>query len=206
MSRRIRLTRAAGWVLASVAVQRMSEIVWAGRNERRLRRRGGVEHGSSHYPVMVVMHVGWFVATALESSSTRRTRPVLLTGYALLQPLRYWVIRSLGDRWTTRIFVVPGEEPVRHGPYRFLRHPNYAVVVAEIALLPAGLGAPRTAGCFTVLNALLMAVRIPAEERALADARPDQPPSSARGRFAGSDLVSELARERAADRRREDQA
>ena len=169
---RNRLPRTAQWVLMSVVLQRISEIVWAKRNERRLRRRGGVEHGSSHYPVMVAMHAGWLVATALESSSTRRIRPALLIGYALLQPLRYWVIRSLGDRWTTRIFVVPGEEPVRHGPYRFLHHPNYVVVVAEIALLPASLGAPRTAGCFTVLNALLMAVRIPAEEQALAGASP----------------------------------
>lgn len=174
MTRRSRLsrpTRTAGWVLASVVLQRVAEIVWAKRNERRLRDRGGVEHGAGHYPAMVGMHVGWLVATALESSSTRRIRPVVLTGYALLQPLRYWVIRSLGDRWTTRIFVVPDEAPVRHGPYRYLRHPNYAVVVAEIVLLPAGLGAPRTAGCFTVLNALVMAVRIPAEQRALAGAR-----------------------------------
>lgn len=170
MTRRLRPARTAQWVLAAVALQRVSELVWARRNERRLRRRGGIEHAASHYPVMVVVHVGWLVATTLESSATRRTKPGLLIGYALLQPLRYWVIRSLGDRWTTRIFVVPGEEPVRRGPYRFLRHPNYAVVVAEIALLPAALGAPRTAGCTTALNALLMAVRIPAEERALSGA------------------------------------
>ena len=171
MTRGIRLTRTARWVLLSVALQRIAEIGWARRNEGRLRRRGAVEHGAGHYPVMVAMHAGWLAATALESSSTRRARPGLLVGYALLQPLRYWVIRSLGDRWTTRIFVVPGEEPVRHGPYRVLQHPNYAVVAAEIALLPASLGAPRTAGSFTILNALLMAVRIPAEERALAGAR-----------------------------------
>lgn len=169
MIRGFALTSAARRVLLLVAAQRIAEIGWARRNERRLRRRGAVEHGAGHYPVMVVMHAGWLAATALESSSTRRVRPVLLVAYALLQPLRYWVIRSLGDRWTTRIFVVPGEEPVRDGPYRALRHPNYAVVAAEIALLPTGLGAPRTAGCFTILNALLMAVRIPAEERALAD-------------------------------------
>ena len=167
MTPRTGLTRPARWVLASVALQRLSEIGWARRNERRLRRRGAIEHASSHYPAMVVMHAGWLVATALESCSNRRPRPALLIFYALLQPLRYWVIRSLGDRWTTRIFVVPGEEPVRHGPYRVVRHPNYAVVAAELALLPAAIGAPRTAGCFTVLNALLMAIRIPAEERAL---------------------------------------
>jgi methyltransferase len=162
----------ARWVLSAVAIQRVSEVVWAKRNERRLRGRGGVEHGGGHYPAMVALHGAWLVATALESSATPRIRPGVLAGYALLQPLRYWVIRSLGDRWTTRIFVVPNEESVRRGPYRFVRHPNYAVVVAEIALLPVSLGAPRTATCFTVLNALLMAVRIPAEERALASAEP----------------------------------
>ena len=177
VTRRIRPTREARWLLASVALQRICEIVWARRNERRLRLRGGIEHGSSHYPAMVVMHVGWLVATALESSSNRQTRRALLVGYALLQPLRYWVIRSLGDRWTTRIVVVPGEELVCDGPYRFVRHPNYAVVAAEIALLPAGLGAPRTAGCFSVLNGLLMAFRIPAEERALAGAVAGRPRS-----------------------------
>lgn len=178
MTRHIRLTRTARLVLLSVAVQRIAEIGWARRNERRLRRRGAVEHGAGHYPVMVAMHAGWLAATALETSVTRRVHPRLLIGYALLQPLRYWVIRSLGDRWTTRIFVVPGEEPVSDGPYRVLRHPNYAVVAAEIVLLPSSLGAPRTAGCFTVLNALLMAVRIPAEERALADARGSDPAAS----------------------------
>ena len=172
VTRPVQLTPTARWLLASVALQRFAELVWARRNERRLRRRGGIEHGSSHHPVMVVMHVAWLVATALESSSNRHTRPAPLIGYALLQPLRYWVIRSLGDRRTTRIIVVPGEGMVRRGPYRFVRHPNYAVVAAEIALLPAGLGAPRTGGCFSVLNALLMAVRIPAEERALAGALP----------------------------------
>lgn len=180
MTRHIRLTRTARLVLLSVAVQRIAEIGWARRNEHRLRRRGAVEHGAAHYPVMVAMHAGWLAATALEASSTRRVHPRLLIGYVLLQPLRYWVIRSLGDRWTTRIFVVPGEQPVRSGPYRVLQHPNYAVVAAEIALLPAGLGAPRTAGCFTLLNAFLMAVRIPAEERALTDARESGPSTTPR--------------------------
>ena len=116
---------------------------------------------------MVILHAGWLVAIAIESRRADRTRPALLFAYAALQPIRYWVIRSLGDRWTTRIFVVPGEEHVTSGPFRWFRHPNYMVVAAEIALLPFALGARRTASTFTFLNALLMAVRIPAEQRAL---------------------------------------
>lgn len=109
----------------------------------------------------------WLVATAVEASRQRRTRPGALAAYVALQPLRYWVIRSVGDQWPTRIVVVPDEELVTRGPFRWLRHPNYLVVAAEIALLPLALGGRRTALVSSVLNAALMAVRIPAEEPAL---------------------------------------
>lgn len=162
------MTRAARWTVAAVACQRIGEVIWSKRNEGRLRRRGGVEVGHRHYPAMVALHVAWLAATAIESSrSPRRTHLAGLVAYAALQPLRYWIIGSLGDRWTTRIIVVPDEEPVVRGPYRRLRHPNYAVVAAEGVLVPLSLGAPRTAFGFTVLNALLMAVRIPTEQQAL---------------------------------------
>jgi methyltransferase len=164
------LNRTARTVLALVGAQRVAEVAWAGRNDRRLRARGGVEHGAGHYPVMVALHGGWLLSTAVEASRSRRTDVVALAAYAVLQPARYWVIRSLGDRWTTRIVVVADEELVTRGPFRWFRHPNYLVVAAEIALLPLALGARRTAAVFTVLNAALMAVRIPAEERALAEA------------------------------------
>ncbi len=161
------MNRTARTVLALVAVQRIGEVAWAGRNERRLRARGAVEHGAGHYPSMVALHAGWLAATAIESSVTRRSHPGALVAYGVVQPLRYWVIRSLGDRWTTRILVVADEPVVTDGPFRWLRHPNYTIVAAEIALLPFALGARRTAGVFSLLNALLMAVRIPAEQEAL---------------------------------------
>lgn len=174
------MTATARRVIALVVAQRVAEMLWSRRNENRLKLRGGVESGRRHYPAMVTMHAAWIAATALESTTTRQTNRAALAGYVALQPLRYWVIRSLGDRWTTRIFVVPGEPAVEHGPFRRVRHPNYLIVAAEIVLLPLALGARRTGFVFTVLNAVLMMVRIPAEENALeraADSSPTEPQS-----------------------------
>lgn len=164
------ITTTARRAVVLVAVQRLAEMAWAARNVRRLERRGAVESGRGHYPAMVALHGGWLAATAIESSRTPRTRPALLAAYLALQPLRYWVIRSLGDRWTTRILVVPGEPTVATGAFRWFRHPNYMVVAAEIALLPLALGARRSAPVFSLLNTLLMVVRIPAEQKALSNA------------------------------------
>ncbi|WP_420452995.1 isoprenylcysteine carboxyl methyltransferase family protein [Ilumatobacter sp.] len=161
------IARSGRGALAVVVAQRLGELAWSRRNEGRLARRGGVESDSGHHPAMVALHSGWIVATAWEASRGGRARPGALAAYALLQPLRYWVIRTLGDRWTTRIVVVPGEAPVTSGPYRWVEHPNYLVVAAELVVLPLGVGAPRTAAVTSVLNAALMAIRIPAERRAL---------------------------------------
>ncbi len=159
-------------VLGLVALQRVAEMVWSLRNERRLRRRGGIELGRGHYPAMVAMHGAWLASSAVEASRAPRVRFGPLVAVAALQPIRYWIIGSLGDRWTTRIIVVPGEPEVKSGPFAYVRHPNYMVVAAEIALVPLAFGARRTATGFAVLNALLMAVRIPAEQAALRSARP----------------------------------
>ena len=91
--------------------------------------------------------------------------------YIVLQGFRFWVMWTLGSRWTTRIIVLPGQSPVTAGPYRFLSHPNYAVVAGEIAVLPLALGLPLLATVFTILNAAVLAIRIPAENRALAVSR-----------------------------------
>lgn len=131
---------------------------------------------------MVAVHASWLVSMFLESKKTTRVRPHLIATYLILQVVRYWVIRSLGDRWTTRIYVVPDEAPVEGGPYRWLRHPNYVVVAAEVALLPSALGAPRTARRFTVVNALLMGVRIPSEQRALQQSAQRPSAASPQGR------------------------
>src|SRR5262249_24074026 len=95
----------------------------------------------------------------------------LLAAFAILQGLRLWVLLSLGRYWTTRIITVPGAPLVRRGPYRFLRHPNYLVVAAEIAMLPLAFGAWVVAVVFSALNAALLAWRIALEDQALAPRR-----------------------------------
>jgi methyltransferase len=92
-----------------------------------------------------------------------------LAGALLAQGLRWWAIGTLGERWCTRVIVLPGSTPVTRGPYRFLKHPNYLAVVLEMALVPLAFGAWRTALAFSAGNAVLLAVRIRAEERALGE-------------------------------------
>ncbi|BDP42551.1 isoprenylcysteine carboxyl methyltransferase [Deinococcus aetherius] len=156
-------------LLVFLTVQRLLELRVARANERWAREHGAVEYGREHYPLFFVLHPAWMIATLLEGrrSGARVSWPALLL-FVLAQPLRYWVIRTLGRFWNTRILIVPGGERVRGGPFRFLPHPNYAVVALELASAPLAVGAWRTALAFTVLNAaLLLLVRIPAEERAL---------------------------------------
>lgn len=164
-----------GWylvLLLVVTLERLFEQALAGRHARQLRQRGGFEVGREHYPWMVLMHAAFLVACALEVWWGHRPWLPLLGGamLALLiatMVLRYWVITTLGDRWTTRIFVVPGEERIRGGPYRWLHHPNYLAVRLEVLALPLIHGAWLTAIIFSILNAWLLAVRIRAEDRAL---------------------------------------
>jgi methyltransferase len=129
---------------------------------------GGIEFGRSHYPLIVALHVAWLVCLVIFGAD----RPVdrwLLAIFVLLQVARVWTIASLGRRWTTRVIAVPGGPRVTRGPYRLLRHPNYWIVAAEFLVVPLALGLPMVAVIFFVLNAiLLLAVRIKAEEAALA--------------------------------------
>lgn len=158
-------------VLALVTIQRLGELVLAQRNTRRLLARGAVEVGARHYPLLVGLHAAWLAGLW----ALAWDRPVSLTWlavFAVLQLLRVWVIATLGPRWTTRIVVLPGAPLVRRGPYRLLSHPNYAVVVAEIAVLPLAFGLVGFAVLFSVLNAGVLWVRIRAESRALSVAAP----------------------------------
>ena len=169
-------TRAAFLVLvALVALQRLAELALARANVRRMKARGGREVAASHYPFMVALHAAFLVAAPAEVVFLQRPFvPALALGSVALllaaEALRVWMLRTLGDRWSTRVVVVPGEPPVTAGPYRVLRHPNYLVVAIELLALPLVHTAYLTAIVFSVLNAVLMAVRIPAEERALARA------------------------------------
>jgi methyltransferase len=163
-------TRALVVTLGGVVGQRLGELMWSRRNERRLRARGAVEHGADHYRWMVVLHAGWLVATALEGRRRRAFHPLALAVFIGVQPLRLWVLRTLGDRWTTRVLTLPGAPLVATGPYRLIRHPNYAVVAVEIATLPVAFGAWRTATVASVANAAVLHRRIRIEDAALDDA------------------------------------
>ena len=164
----------AGFVLlALVALQRMAELLWARANTKRLLAEGGYEAGRGHYPFLVGLHGTWLLslATAVAVAPPLPLSLPALVAFLALQPLRLWVILSLGRRWTTRIIIKPEAPLSRAGPYRFLRHPNYLIVAAEIALLPLVFGQWPIALGFSVANAGLLAWRVAVEDRALASCR-----------------------------------
>ena len=153
-------------VLALVTAQRLGELALANRNTRRLLAMGAKEHGARHYPLIVAMHAAWLIGLWIFGWD----RPIdafWLVVFVVLQGLRVWVISTLGGRWTTRIIVLPNTPRIRKGPFRFISHPNYAVVSAEIAVLPLAFGLPIFAAVFFVLNAMVLTIRIRAESAAL---------------------------------------
>lgn len=158
-------------ILALVTLERLAELWLANRNTRRLLAQGAREHAPGHYPLIVALHAAW-LAVLWWLAPGRPVSLALLALFGLVEIARIWVLRTLGSRWTTRIIVVPRETLVRRGPYRFLNHPNYAVVVAEIALLPLVFGLWRVALVFTILNAAVLTIRIREENRALSACRP----------------------------------
>jgi methyltransferase len=161
---------AAEYILGLVTLQRAGELVLSHYNTRRLLARGAVEVAPGHYPLMVAVHAAWLIALWVLGHD-QPINIIALLFYLALQGLRFWVMRTLGPRWTTRIIVLPEAPLVAAGPYRFLSHPNYAVVIGEIAVLPLVLGLPAIAVIFTILNAGVLMIRIRAENRALAASR-----------------------------------
>ena len=162
-------------LIVGVGVERLAELVVSTRHLRWSRDRGGVEHGAGHYPPMVALHTGLLAGALAEAWLAHRPfLPALgwsmLVLVVLAQALRWWCIATLGPRWNTRIVVIPGLPLVAAGPYRWLRHPNYVAVVVEGAALPLVHTAWITALIFTGLNAVLLRVRISAENLALSQA------------------------------------
>ena len=153
-------------ILTFVTLERLGELVLAGRNTRRLLAEGGREHGRGHYSWIFAVHAAWLVTLWL-LAPFRPVEALWLAVFAVLTIGRFWVLATLGRRWTTRIIAVPGETLVRRGPYRFVNHPNYVVIVGEIAVLPLVFGLWQIALIFSALNAAVLAVRIRAENRAL---------------------------------------
>ena len=153
-------------ILALVTLQRLGELWLSKRNTKRLLAQGASEHAPRHYPYVVALHVLW-LASLWWLAPPRAIDGFWLAMFVLIELARIWGLRSLGPRWTTRIIVLPGAPLVRRGPYRFINHPNYAVVVAEIAVLPLVFGLWQVALLFSLLNAAALLVRIRAENRAL---------------------------------------
>jgi len=159
-------------LLGLITVERLFELWLSRRNARRAFARGGREVGQVHYRVMSLLHSAFLISCAVEVVALGRpfrwglAAPMLVLALGA-QGLRYWAIRTLGDRWNTRIIFIPDAAPVTTGPYRYLRHPNYLAVIGELAALPLLHGAWWTAVAFSVANALLLWVRIRAEESAL---------------------------------------
>ena len=155
------------WLVTFLIVQRLAELGLAQWNTARLRVGGGVEFGASHYPLMVALHAAWLLGLWMLGHD-HPVDPLWLAVFILLQAGRLWVIASLGQRWTTRVIVLPSASSVARGPYRWLRHPNYVVVVFEIAVVPLALGLPLFALVFSLANTTLLAYRIRVENQALA--------------------------------------
>jgi methyltransferase len=153
-------------ILSLVTLQRLGELWFSNRNMKRLLAQGAREYAPGHYVPSVALHATWLITLWLFALP----RPIdgfWLAMFVLIELARIWVLASLGPRWTTRIIVLPGAPLIRRGPYRWVNHPNYLVVMAEIAVLPLVFGLWRVALIFSALNAVALAVRIRAENRAL---------------------------------------
>lgn len=152
-------------------IQRLLELVIARRNEMWMKDQGAIEFGAKHYQFIVLMHSMFFIVLLLEKITFSRDLspfwPLLAIVFVGAQLIRVWALSSLGRYWNTKIIVLPNVEVVRKGPYRFIKHPNYLVVSIELLVVPLLFGAYMTACLFTILNILILSIRIPAEEKAL---------------------------------------
>lgn len=164
-------------LLVVIAVERLAELVVSQRHSAALLRRGGVEYGRGHFPVMVALHTAlllgcWVEPVALDRVFVPALAYPMMAVVVAANALRWWCVATLGPRWTTRVIVMPGMPLVNAGPYRWFAHPNYVAVVVEGAALPLAGSAWITACTFTVLNAALLTVRLRCETGALAAAHP----------------------------------
>jgi methyltransferase len=160
----------AALLLGAVTAERLAELCLAHRNTVALLAKGALEFAPGHYPAIVLMHALWLASLWIFGAS-HPIDPIWLIVFLSLQLLRIWTLVTLGPRWTTRIIILPGAALVSNGPYRFFSHPNYLVVIGEIATLPLCLGLPWVAAVFSGANAILLSIRVRAENAALIESR-----------------------------------
>lgn len=158
---------------AFIVTQRVVELGIARKNEKWIKSMGAIEYGREHYKYMVSLHVAFLASFLVEVVMLDRSLspfwPAILSLFIMTQSLRIWSIQSLGKFWNTKVLILPDASIVKAGPYKFLRHPNYTIVVLEILLIPLMFQAFYTAIVFTLLNAWMLSVRIPLEEKALSE-------------------------------------
>jgi methyltransferase len=157
-------------IVGLVALERIAELIYAHRNTRGLLSAGAEEVGRGHYPLIVLLHLAWLLSVYYFADKNMPPVWGWIAFYAALQGLRYWAIASLGRYWTTRIITLSNAPLVTRGPYRFMRHPNYLVVILEILALPLAFGELQVASIFSWFNVILIAWRVRIETKAL-DAR-----------------------------------
>lgn len=155
--------------ISFVVLLRIIELIIARSNEKWMRRNGAVEYGQSHYPFIIVLHTLFFLAliTEYKISSIVHFYPILVLVYLILAALKFWVIGSLGKFWNTKILRIPAAILINKGPYKYVKHPNYMIVVAELIVIPMCFQLVYTAIIFTFLNAIMLYVRIKEENRVL---------------------------------------
>lgn len=154
-------------ILGLLTAQRAFELVYAGRNTRRLLADGAVEYGQRHYPFMVAIHSGFLLALWIKTAPSAPIIWPLAIAFVVLQAARFWVLATLGPYWTTRIISSPHFPRINNGPFRLTRHPNYVVVTLEIAIIPLIFGHSIIALAFSILNAIILSIRISTEEAVL---------------------------------------
>ncbi len=150
-----------------LVAQRLSELLLSKKNERWLLSQGAIEYGKAHYPWMIALHSAFILSLVIEYylRNDKYLSVLFLLVFIVLLGFKYWILKSLGPYWSTRVFRIPGAEPVKKGPYRIFKHPNYVDVVFEIAIIPLVFHLYVTAIVFSVLNAVMLGVRIKIENR-----------------------------------------
>ncbi len=174
-------------LIVIVICQRIIEVIIANKNAEWIKEQGGYEVGKNHYKYLVLLHTLFFLSLIVEVTVHRPTFvawaiiPFFI--FLIAQLGRVWALSSLGEFWNTRIMVLPGAKVIAKGPYRFIRHPNYVIVTTEIAMLPLIFQAYWTLITFTIINAIVLSVRIRTEEKALKEATNYEEVFEKRGRF-----------------------
>lgn len=155
--------------ISFIILLRVAELILAKKNEQWLLQHGAVEYGKEHYPFIVALHVLFFVSLVIEYTSGQNPSysVLIIVLYFLLILFKAWVIASLGTFWNTKIFRIQSIPSIKKGPYKYIKHPNYLVVVVEIALIPLAFHLYYTAIIFSILNAIMLTIRIKAENRVL---------------------------------------